>query len=212
MSNDTEFAVTRLTEPHSVIVEGHTVHWPALLEWVREQVTPGLSRKKNGGGEGCLINEQAMMVLELIDAEAQLMCEALFVDGKGTPAEKVTRAWEAARTERQGGRMDDDQWERICAGITRWVWLIEDLGDPETEREVTEPCPECGERYSFTVKGERRSAVYIHYKPGNAPIAECRTGECSALWVGWQQVARLGALVGSDVDWEALAAVAKPAE
>lgn len=214
----TERAVTRLTEPHTEIAGGgHSTEWPPLLDWldnaIREQVKRGSA---GGGGSPSPIDLTALALFQRIEYGVRQMREALYLpimrDVKGA----IREAWDAAKTYRASGEMDDDQqWERICDAFPRWVADIETEWDDRTRRmEMTVPCPSCGTRWVLEKddprdpreEPKRRSAVWVEFAEGRAPVGECRALECGAYWVGYTDMAKLGIAIGATPDAEVLAA------
>lgn len=207
----TERAVVRLTEHHTEMTEGGPVEWPPLLVWLDNAVTEQVKRGQAGsGGAGSPINMGALALLQRIEHGIKQMREALYMPSSRDVAESMREAWEAAKTYRQHGELEDTQWERICDAFPSWVNDIEAEWDDRTRRmELTVPCPRCETRWVMedsNGEDKRRAAVWVEYAEGRAPIAECRVPECAAMWVGWADVATLGFSLGAQQDVEVLAA------
>lgn len=203
---DTERAVERLTQAHTEHTDAGPVEWPPLLEWLESAVTEVVGRSGGGaGGGGVPLNTDALDLLKYIDGRIKLMREALYQRSVGTRVEDTKLAWSIAVTERQGGRMDDQQWENITDEFTNWVQRIEAEDDRPRKMELTVPCPRCEQRWIMD-DDQRVSAIRIEFKAGGAPVAECRNPDCLALWVGWSDVAKLGYVVGAEQNITVLAA------
>lgn len=203
----TERAVVRLTEDHTEMTEGGAVEWPPLLVWLESAVTEIVGRKGGGaGGAGVPLNADALDLLQFIDRRVRMMREALHLPSQGGRVKDTAVVWEATVTERKGGRMDDEQWERITDELGDWVTRIEALYDRPRKMEVTVPCPRCEERWMLDANGDRVAAVAVEFAEGRAPVAECRVDGCAAMWVGWADVARLGFTLGAAQDMAVLAA------
>lgn len=204
-----ERAVVRLTQPHTEMTEAGAVEWPPLLEWLDDSVTEVVKRGGAGSnGSGIPINFGALRVLEDIRRACGLVRRALFLvkqSGSGALVSDVAEAWTVARQARARGELADGQWLRVCDEIESWVSKIEAEQNPRPHQmELTVPCPRCGVRWVLDA-GERRAAVVIEYAEGRAPVAECRAEGCEALWVGWDQLTKLGFSVQAATDAAVLA-------
>ncbi|WP_053387012.1 DUF7341 domain-containing protein [Leucobacter japonicus] len=211
----TERAVTRLTEPHTELTEAGPVEWPALIDWLNDAITEQVKRGQAGsGGTGSPIDMAALGLLQRIEKGVRQLREALYLPIMRDAKAALRDAWDAAKTQRATGDLDDDQqWERITDAIPGWVLEIEQEWDDRTRRmELTVPCPRCGERWLLEPVGDgvsepkRRAAVWIEYADMRAPVAECRNPDCAAIWAGWDAIAQLGYTVGADQNAEVLAA------
>lgn len=203
----TERAVERLTADHSEVAEGgHIVEWPPLLVWLETRVTEIVGRKGgSGAGAGVPLNTDALELLQHIDRRLRMMREALYLPSQGGRIKDTQIVWEAAVTERNGQRMDDEQWERITVELEDWVHRIQAEDDRPRKMELTVPCPRCDTRWVLD-NGDRVAAVVIEFAEGRAPVAECRVEDCAAIWGGWAEVAKLGFTVGAEADLAVLAA------
>ena len=206
-----EYAVSRLTEHHSVMTDAGEVTWPPLLVWLNDAVTEQVKRGQAGsGGTGSPINAEALVILQRIEAGMKQMRQALYLPPMRDLMAAVPDTWGRAQTYRHNGELEDQQWERICDAFPKWVADIEaEWDDRARMMEVTVPCPKCGERWVLEDDNgteKRRSAIIVEYADGRAPTAECRTAECGGFWVGWADVARLGFTLGADQNLEILAA------
>lgn len=201
-----ERSVERLTQEHTEHTDAGPVEWPPLLEWLEAAVTEVVGRSGAGSGDGGVpFNTEAAALLKYIDGRIKLMREALYLRTTGNRITDTQQAWATAVTERQGGRMDDQQWENITDEFTDWVQRIEAEDDRPRKMELTVPCPRCEQRWIMD-DDQRVSAIRIEFKTGGAPVAECRNPECLALWVGWSDVAKLGYVVGAEQNITVLAA------
>ena len=204
--NVTEYAVHRLTEPHTIQVEGHTTEWVPLLCWLETRVTELVGRKGGAGASaGLPLNADAMILLDYVDERLKLMRETHNLPSSGDRRKDVVSVWDHAKTERAGGRLDDEAWDAVCGEFQEWVARIEAEDNRPRKKELTVPCPRCEKRWVVN-DGERVSAVVIVYWHGSAPIAKCQNEECSAIWVGLADVARLGFTVGAASDYALLEA------
>lgn len=203
---ETARAVERLTEHHTEHTEAGAVEWPPLLLWLESRITEIVGRKGGASaGAGVPLNTDALELLQYIDRRLRMMREALFLPAQGGRIKDTVIVWEAAVAERNGNRMDDEQWGRITEELEGWVMRIEAEDDRPRRLEMTVPCPRCDTRWVL-VEGERVSAVTVEFAEGRAPVAECRAGECGAMWAGWSDVAKLGYIVGAEQNAAVLAA------
>lgn len=106
-----------------------------------------------------------------------------------SPTEDIT-AWVA-------GLVTDLQAEVAGRILRRWYDMIMGMLYPESRREFTSPCPNCGERYWIDQSGIRRAAIYITF-PGGIAHAECSACPASrrSVWVGGFAVLQLAAEAG----------------
>lgn len=204
--NVTEYAVHRLTEPHTIQVEGHTTEWVPLLLWIKERVTANDGRGNGSGGIGIPLNDDALEVLQNIETKYRELCATVRLAANNDLVAGVRQLWETIVTEQAGGRLTDQQWESMCDEFPAWVAQIEGEQEKPRKMELTVPCPRCENRWLIDDLGRRVSAVVVEFAPGRAPVAECRVTECAALWAGWAQVARLGFTIGAEQDVHVLAA------
>lgn len=207
----TERAVVRLTEPHTEMTEAGAVDWPPLLAWLEQSVTEQVKRGQAGsGGAGAPINLEALALLQRIENGVRLMREALFLPIMRDLAGAIRETWDSARAFQSRGELEPLQWERITEAFPQWVTLIEqEWEDRARLMEITVPCPRCGTRWvSEETNGDmkRRSAIWIEFGEGRAPVAECRAADCEAIWAGWPEVAKLGYTLGANQDTRILEA------
>ncbi|QIM19472.1 hypothetical protein G7066_14450 [Leucobacter coleopterorum] len=205
----TEREVVRLTQPHTEMTEAGAVEWPPLLVWLDNSITEVVKRGGAGSnGTGIPINFGALHLLDGIRRACGRVRETLFLSkqsGKDALLGDVVEMWAVARQARSRGEVADEQWLSVCEEIGVWVARIEaEQGARSRQMELTVPCPRCGVRWVLD-GGERRAAVVIEYAEGRAPVAGCRAEECEALWVGWDQIAKLGFSVQASVDIAVLA-------
>lgn len=203
----TERAVTRLTQAHTEMTEAGPTEWPPLLVWLEEAITTVVGRGGAGsGGAGIPLNTEAIDLLAYIDGRLSLLMEALNLRRRNARRDEVTRVWRAAKDERAGGRVGDAQWESMCDEFQDWVMRIQAQDDRPRKMELTVPCPRCDTRWVADKDGNQSAAVAIEFRPGHAPVAECRNGECQAMWAGWAAVTQLGFTIGAQQDLAVLAA------
>lgn len=206
----TERAVERLTQEHTEFEDGKAIEWPPLLTWLEHAVTEVVGRTGGGsGGAGVPLNTEALALLTYIDGRIKLMREAMNLTPTGVRGDDVKRLWRAVRDERAGGRMDDNQWDAISEEFVHWVHRIEAEDDRPRKLELTVPCPRCEQRWIID-DDQRVSAIRIEFKPGSAPVAECRNPECLAIWAGWSDIAKLGYTVGAQQNIAVLEACGIP--
>jgi len=145
-------AVERLTETHTVHFEGAEYECEPLLEQLRAAISSSRGAGSGGGaGNGGLINIRAFTLWEHIDSVARGWFESLGGRTKGDLLTVVAFLPDVIQAAHANGQIDDDLRGRLEAMFGQWVHQIEDLFDPPHEKELTAPCPECGECY----KGHR---------------------------------------------------------
>lgn len=199
---DTERAVERLTRTHTVHLNGAEYECAALLEQLREALTSSLGAGGGGGsGDGGLINVAAFTLWENIDGVARAWAQELGTDHRGDLNEIMQRLPTTIQAAHANEHIDDELRERLDAMFAQWVAMIEDLFDPPRVKELTAPCPKCGERYDED-GDTRRAAVVIPVKPGRAIVAECRC--CGGMWGTESDLIALAAGMGIEVDFIAL--------
>lgn len=199
---DVERAVERLTETHTVHHEGSEYECTALLEQLRDARTSSIGAGGGGGsGDGGLINVAAFTMWEQIDGVARAWLQEFRRDHTGELADVIRRLPGVVQAEHANGIITDTQREELDAMPNQWVAMIEDLFDPPSQKELTAPCPECGQRY-YEHDDTRQAAVFIPVKKGRAIVAECRC--CGAMWATEAQLLELAEGMGIEVDFEAL--------
>lgn len=199
---NSERAVERLTETHTVHLDGAEYECEPLLKQLREAMTSSIGAGSGGGsGDGGLINVAAFTLWEQIDGVARAwLLELERFRGDDLPG-VIKRLPAAIQAAHANSILTDDQREELDSYPARWVALIEDLFDPPHTKELTAPCPQCGER--FHEDGDtRRAAVIIPVKRGRAVIAECRC--CGAMWATETQLLELAEGMGIEVNFAAL--------
>lgn len=197
---DVEWAVTRLTETHTVTVDGTIAECEPLILMLKDARYPNLGRTKGGGGTGDMLDMKALTMYETIDAGVKTWLDHYRRPHDGGLLELVKRLHETLTAEYAGDRLEDP--DRMFAMFPTWVQRIEDLLDPPREWELTEPCPTCGEHHSTDENGGQKWAVRVPVKEGRGVIAECH--ECGAMWAGQTALAELAESMGIEVDWDAL--------
>lgn len=220
--NNAERAVERLTQHHTEIENGHPVEWPPLLDWLERSITEVTGRSGGSGEGGSPFNENAWRLQQRITRRLRLIHEALFIAWDPSNLTAATElAWATTQAERNGGRMDDSQWESISDEFIDWVQRIE----AEDNRPMSLPleqCPRCGARRVYATRdedGERayvtdapsendspRPAITVEWDEGRLPVAECRNPDCDGHWVGWEAIAGLGYTLGATQDLAVLEA------
>lgn len=211
--SDTYRAVERLTRTHTVHYEGREYECDALLGQLREAISSSLG-SGNGGGRssmsGSLLDTGALALFEHIDDLARAWMRELTGDHRGDLLGIINRLPAAIQAGHANGVIDDDTRERLDAMFGQWVARIEDFFDPPHQKELTAPCPECGERYYMAETVEQGrvvdtvqvAAVVIPVKRGRAIIAECRC--CGSMWATETDLVRLADGMGIEVDFVAL--------
>lgn len=204
----TERAVVRLTEDHTEMTEAGPVEWPPLLDWIRERVTEINRRGSGSGGQGVPLNNDALEILNHIERNYRLICEATMQGVGRELVEGVRRMWRTVCTDRKAGAIRDAEWDKIGGEIESWVQRIEGEQERPRKMELTVPCPRCGNRWVLSDEGDdkRKAAVVIEFGENRAPVAECRVAACEAIWAGWNAVADLGFTLGANQDLAVLEA------
>lgn len=209
----TDRPIERLTRTHTVHLDGAEYRCTALLEQLREAVTSSLGAGSSGRSnstDGGLLNLAALTLWERIDSDARAWQRELTGDHRGDLHDVIRGLPAAIQAAHVNGTIDDDLRERLDSMPAIWVAQIEDLFDPPHMKELTAPCPECGERYYKAECIEKgavidtilAAAVVIPVKRGRAIVAECRT--CGAMWATETQLVELADGMGINVDFVAL--------
>lgn len=207
-----EYAVTRLTETHTVHLEGAEYECEPLLTQLREAMTSSIGAGSGGGsGDGGLINVAAFTMWEQIDGVARAWLLELERFRGDDIAGVIQRLIPAIKAAHANGILTDEQRDELNSYPARWVTMIEDLFDPPHTKELTAPCPDCGERWvtneerdprGRVVETKQSAAVVIPVKRGRAIVAECRA--CGALWATESRLLELAEGMGIEVDFAAL--------
>lgn len=199
-------AVERLTQAHTEHTDAGPVEWPPLLRWLQDRVTEVTRRGGGSGGQGIPLNDDALKVLDHVRDRVKMLGRALSFPLMGDVVADTSGLWSKSQDERAGGRVGDDQWEAICDEFPDWVHRIEREQEKPRKMELTVPCPRCDKLWLVDSLDRRVAAVVVEFSPGMAPVAECRSEECGAMWAGWADIARLGFTVGATQDQAVLSA------
>lgn len=199
---DTVRAVERLTRTHTVHLDGAEYECEPLLEQLRAAIGSSMGAGGGGGrGNGGLLDYGAFTLWEHIDGIVRGWLQSFGADHRGDLLDVMQALPHTVQAQLANGTIDDDLRERLDAMYAQWVVQIEDHFDPPRQKELTAPCPECGERWH--VDGDtQRAAVVIPVKQGRAIIAECRC--CDTLWATETELVALADGMGIEVDFVAL--------
>ncbi|TDP93445.1 hypothetical protein EDF62_1424 [Leucobacter luti] len=206
----TDRAVERLTENHTVLLNGAEYECTALLTQLREAIasSAGVGGGSEGGG---LMNLAALTLWDNIDGVARGWQQTFWAGHRGELAQVIRRLPRLIQAAHVLNEIDDALRGRLDALFATWVTQIEDLFDPPRVQELTAPCPTCGERYHQKVTTDERgavietvrmAAVIIPLKRGRALVAECRS--CGMQWGTERDLSALAAGMGIEVDVAAL--------
>lgn len=205
----TDYAVTRLTEAHTIKVGDATGECEPLLEMLREARYPNLGRTRGGGGGGDVFDVKAVEMYETIDAGVRAWLDSLREHSTGELVPLTKRLYQMLQAEDAGGRLEDS--ERLFAMFPTWVQRIEDHFDPPSEYELTGACPDCGAEHipdgdepKSGTADERpmKWAVRVSVKPGRAVIPECHA--CGKMWATRDELTGLAEAMNASIDWVAL--------
>ncbi|MGJ0204633.1 hypothetical protein NHL51_10840 [Leucobacter sp. gxy201] len=144
----------------------------------------------------------AFSLWEHIDGIVRGWYNEFYLSTRGTLLNLLQRLPGVVQAEHANGTIDDDLRERLDAMYALWVQQIEDLFDPPHQKELTAPCPSCGERWHVEDDTQRAAAVVIPVKRGRAVIAECRC--CGAMWASEAELVALAIGMDVQVDFVAL--------
>jgi hypothetical protein len=181
----TDRAVTRLTEPHTEWESNRPVERAPLLIELEDSATAQDKRGSGSGGAGIPINLGVIALQTHIKKRLKKMREGLFLPPARDIIGGTREAWERAKDERTGGRVDDTVWGNIETEFPDWVQRITEEISPPTTTEILAACTNCGETKAW-VRGDMVSAVVVKWYPeelDRAPIAKCRF--CEFEGVGW---------------------------
>lgn len=209
MTNDVARAVERLTEEHTELIDGHAAVSDPLLKVLWEARYPSLGKgSAAGGGDGMLLNTQALTIYENIDGLVRSWLTHYREHSTGDLMPLVKRLYEVLKTEDAGERLEDR--ERMYGMFQHFVQQIEDNLDPPSEYELTGACTECGQTHAksndqpHVKEGEEqyKRAVRVTVRPGHALVAECYS--CGKLWAGHDVLVGLAESMGAVIDRVAL--------
>ncbi|QAB17469.1 hypothetical protein Leucomu_05635 [Leucobacter muris] len=194
------------------MIEGRVVVADPLLEQLRRarysSVGYGGAR---GAAGGSVLNTKAFDLYEEIDGTTRAWLDHYRRDHRGDLADAIVRLAGILRAEVAGDRLDPDDPRTGMFGVM--VYRIENLLDPPHEKELTFPCPDCGERYHEETTVEKRggrevevmtrqAALRIPVRPGRALVAECHC--CGKLWATRDELIELAESAGERVDYAEL--------
>ncbi|KUF07171.1 hypothetical protein [Leucobacter sp. G161] len=214
---DTARAVERLTQTHTVHLDGAEYECAPLLEQLRDAISSSMGGGSGGGGGagGNLINAEALGLWQHIEDIARAWLNEWRLPHAGDLINVVPRFAQATQAQHAAGAIDDDMRDELDAAFGKWIYRIEDLFDPPHQKELTAPCPSCGERHHLSQEKDKQgrvietrqlAAVTIPVKRGRAVIAECRC--CGAMWSTETELVALAEAMGIEVDVVALRALA----
>lgn len=197
---DVEFAVVKLTEPHTVWVDGQQATSDPLITMLWEARYPNLGKTMGGAGSGMPFDTHAVDLYEHIDGTVRSWLAHFREHSTGDLLTLTRRLCEVIQAEDAGGRLEDR--DRMYGMFQQFVQLIEDKFDPPAEKELVGDCPECEKSHVEDDNGDQKRAVRIIVKPGRALVAECHA--CGKLWAGQESLTSLAETLGADIDWVAL--------
>lgn len=209
--------IDKLTRPSSerihqenaagIMADSVIIHLP-LLEILRTEVrasTGGTRGGANAAHERVSLSLEAFGLYEDIDGRISSMYNsATDLRPLETP-ELTLEAWyKAFRHEIALRTVTDVQIALQTSRVAEFVTRIEAFFKPATSKEITSPCPICGERYWFDASngGARSSTLYARFKVGEDIEARCRW--CGTEWTGDAQLVALAKMIGQTIDLEAL--------
>lgn len=213
-------AVAALTTEHTELIDGRPVTAdPLLLQLAQARYASIGAGGTRGGGEGSMLNYAAYELWEEIDGRVRATLDDYGQPHKGELAPLLPRLVETIKAEHAGKRIDDAYADELYGYLSKWVRKIRDLIDPPHVKEITAPCPACGERYETTSTtvgrpGSERvivtaqAAVRIPIRLGHEITAECHC--CGSLWRGRDELVQLAEGIGEAVDFTALIELASP--
>ena len=193
-------AVVRLTETHTEVIDGAVGESAPLLDLLREARYPNLGKTRGGGGNGDVLDMQAMTMYENIDGIVRSWVAHYREHHTGDLIPLVKRLYEIIKTEHAGDRLDNP--DRMYGMFTQWEAQIDDYFDPPNEYELTAVCPDCGAGRIANDDGAMKWAVRVPVKVGRAVVAECHA--CGRMWAGRDDLTDLAERMGVEVDWIAL--------
>ncbi|WP_336630019.1 MULTISPECIES: DUF7341 domain-containing protein [unclassified Microbacterium] len=199
--------VETLTRDHQVAVttdegiEFHSV--PSLISQLRDAVFGGM---ESTGGSSSMqarlpISEAALDLYMQVDREiAEVWVQAFKrVPGRDKAEAMLTEwaAWAEPETIVTAGPRD---WYAKDV-VAKWETQIRDFFDPPRLADIKGPCPNCGERYVYSISaGEevRGTALRFHRSRMTGETLDARCLACGAVWSP-AQFERFAAVLGIDV-------------
>ncbi|MCE0510861.1 hypothetical protein LVJ59_17575 [Microbacterium sp. KKR3/1] len=199
--------VETLTRDHKVAVttdEGivfHTV--PSLISQLRDAVFGGMESTGGSSMKARLpISEAALDQYMVIDRQISEVWVQAFerVPGKGQPEALLSEwaAWAEAETIVTAAGRD---WYAKDL-VAKWVGQIEDFFNPPRLAEIDANCPNCDERYVYSISaGEevRDSALRFNRSRATGETLDARCLACGEIWLP-VQFERLAVVFGIDVE------------
>lgn len=163
-------AVERLNQTHTAHLESAEYECAPLLEQLREAISSSMGAGSGCGGTGGnLLNLAAHELWELIDGITRGWLREWGVNHTGDLPVVLQRLPHAIQAQHAAGAIDDDFRDRLNSAFTTWVTMIEDLFDPPRQKELTAPCPKCGERDDED--GDTRRAAIVIPSRRAAPLS-----------------------------------------
>jgi hypothetical protein len=168
-----------------------------LLKMLRESITSNIGA---GPGGSALASQRNVINLEALQLYDELEAAILIAYGRVTSAvpymlpEQNLRQWFIAFNT---VAVSEDALLEEANAWSGWARRIEDLLFPQTQLEVTTPCPECGKRWVKSGDGGAVTALVVEYRKPSSDqvnvlaksVARCRG--CKKVWRGSTRIREL---------------------
>ncbi|UAJ79966.1 hypothetical protein IT072_02490 [Leifsonia sp. ZF2019] len=207
-----DYAVERLTQTWTDVIAPaepgeeykHVEHGP-LLDLLEESVRSSLGRTTAGPGSGSdrsPIDLRAFTMLENIDSIVRAWGREFNLDHKADLKTLLSAVYVELEALWVTNQVVESVYVGLTNGFVRWADEIWNMFDPPIRKEITAPCPECGERYFYTADEERQASLIATARPTHDPHVDCQ--RCGAHWEGKESMMKLAFTIGANSDHDEL--------
>lgn len=204
-------AMRRLIEPWTLTVSvgdgERTQHFPALVDMLRGQLVPGMEGGAGGSSPATrnILDVKSLDLLIHIQDVTRAWLQEWGVQGVGELKLDLRGFWDRLHVLHDTGVMDDDMFEHLSVYPDVWAGKVWDLIEPpKTVPLRRTECPKCDAAKVTNSEGESADNLLITFRVGHEFTAECRNGECGAVWVGRDGLLELGRSIGVEIDIDTL--------
>lgn len=205
-------AMHRLIEPWTLTVtvgeQERVQQFPPLVDMLRGRITPD-SNQTGGGGSAVntrnVLDVKSLDLLMSIQDVTRAWLQEWAVPTIGELKLDLRGFWDKLAHLRTSGAIDDVTHDHLAAYPDKWAQLIWDQF--ETPKRIplrNLECPSCGRAKFTNENGDTVDNVFILWRNGQEPTAECQWRDCALMWVGDEGLERLGRDAGLEIDVVAL--------
>ena len=182
-------------------------HFPPLVDMLKGQLAPGM---EGGGGGGLpstrnILDVKSLDLLIHIQDVTRAWLQEWGVQGAGELKLDLRGFWERLNVLHDSAEIDQTLFEHLASYPDTWASKVWDLIEPPKQIPLRRTeCPRCNEAKVTNGEGESTDNLLITFRVGHEFTAECRNGECAAVWIGVDGLKELGRAIGVEIDVDTL--------